>query len=431
MLMSLPNEGQTLDYTTDTFYLTKAVRYMPLGILSVARGISPRHEVRILDASSRDLSINDTLEEIEAFQPDVLGISAVTRKAYVMSEILRRANVPLKVVGGPHVTHYAKETLALGAHAVFRYDGDYNFGVWLDEERKGGIFEDYIKDIDPLPFPQRELLNIEDYAVPEEDASTTLLKKSCARLPMFSSKGCPFRCVFCDVQEKRFRYRSATRVVDEMESILSLRATSVHILDDCFNVRQDRVLQICAEVKRRGLKFEWSARGRPEINGETAQALSEAGCRRLHVGVESLDPDVLRWMNKRLDVETIRKFFGHCRQFGIETVAYFIIGTPVETREYRKHLPEMIRELGGTYPYFNLLYPASHTEYYNSLLQDGTFKRDYWQDFVKNPTPNYELPLPRSQELQIELQETLHSYIDEFYAGTSSGDSLAKLQEAD
>ncbi len=421
MLMTLPDEGQTLDYTTAAFYLeSKVVRYMPLGILSLARGISPHHEVQILDASSQGLSISQALEEIEAFAPDVLGISTVTRKAYAMAEILRRADAPLKVVGGPHVTHYGKETLALGAHAVFRYDGDYNFGAWLDGEREGGIFEDYIKDIDPLPFPQRELLDIEDYAVPEEDASTTLLKKSGIRLPMFSSKGCPFRCVFCDVQEKRFRYRSPTRAVDEMESILSLGATSVHILDDCFNVKQDRVLQICAEVKRRGLKFEWSARGRPEIKGETAQALSEAGCRRLHIGVESLDPDVLRWMNKRLDVETIRKFFGHCRQFGIETVAYFIIGTPVETREYRKHLPEMIRELGVTYPYFNLLYPASHTEYYNSLLQDGTFERDYWQDFAENPTLNYELPLPRSQELQIELQETLRSYIEEFYTGTSA-----------
>ena len=219
-------------------------------------------------------------------------------------------------------------------------------------------------------------------------------------------------------------------MVDEMESVLSLGATSVHVLDDCFNVRQDRVLQICADIKQRGLKFEWSARGRAEINGETAQALSEAGCRRLHVGVESLDPDVLRWMNKKLDIETIKQFFNYCQKFGIETVAYFIIGTPVETREYRQRLPEMIRELGVTYPYFNLLYPASHTEYYNSLLQDGTFEQDYWHDFGKNPTPNYELPLPRSQELHDELLATLRRYTDEFYAETLSGD-LAKLQEAD
>ena len=98
MLMTLPDEGQTVDYTTAAFHQNNAVRYIPLGILCVAQGISPHHEVQILDASSQGLSINQALEEIETFKPDVLGISAVTRKAYAMAEILRRANVPLKVV---------------------------------------------------------------------------------------------------------------------------------------------------------------------------------------------------------------------------------------------------------------------------------------------------------------------------------------------
>ena len=415
MLITLPNEGQVLDYTTPTFYQSKAVRYMPLGILSVAAGVSPWHELRILDASSHDLSINDTCEEIEAFGPDVLGISAVTQKAYAMAEILRRVKAPLKVVGGPHVTHYAKETLKLGADAVFVHDGDRNFGAWLDGDNKSGIFEDYIEDIDSLPFPRRELLNIGDYAVREEDKTKTLLKKSGTRLPIFSSKGCPFRCVFCDVSEKKFRHRSPSRVVDEMETVLSLGADSVHILDDSFNVKRDRVLEICTDIRRRGLKFEWSARGRAQLDRETTEALTEAGCRRLHVGVESLDPDVLRFMNKGLNVETIRKFFGLCREYGIETVAYFILGAPMETREYRQRLPTMIHELGVTYPYFNILYPLSNTRYYQLLLEDGTFKRDYWQEFAEKPTPNYELPLPRSEDLHAELQETVRGYLEEFY----------------
>lgn len=418
MLMTLPNEGQTVDYTTASFHLeNKAVRYMPLGILSVARGISPRHEMQILDASSRGLSINQALQEIKAFEPDVLGISAVTRRAYAMTEILRRANVPLKAVGGPHVTHYASETLALGANAVFRGDGDRNFGAWVDGDRRGGIFDDYIQDINLVPFPQYELLKLEDYAISEEEAATTLLKRPGVRLSMFSSKGCPYRCVFCDVQQKKFRHISAGRVVDEMEFLLSNGGNSVHIVDDSFNVSRDRVLGICAEIKRRGLKVEWSARGRAEIDGETAKAISEAGCRRLHAGIESLDENVLRWMNKKLDVETISKFCNYCREFGIEILGYFMIGSPVETREYRQRLPEMIKELGISYPYFNLLYPLPHTQYYESLLKNGTFKGDHWQKFAENPAANYELPLPRSEELQSELEQTLQHYIETFYAG--------------
>ena len=417
LLITLPDEGQTVDYTTASFHLeNKAVRYIPLGLLAVARGISPHHEVQILDSASLGLDINQTLQEIEAFKPDVLGISAVSRRAYAMAEILRRANVPLKVVGGAHVTHYAPETLALGANAVFRGDGDRNFCAWLEGGRRGGIFDDYIPNINEVPFPQYELLKLEDYSVSEEDAPNTLFKRSGARLSMCSSKGCPYRCVFCDVEQRKFRYLSASRVVDEMEFLLSRGGNSVHIVDDCFNVRQDRVLGICEEIKRRGLKLEWSARGRAEIDSETAKSLSEAGCRRLHVGIESLDGDVLRWMNKKLDVETISKFCSYCQEFGIAILGYFMIGSPVETREYRQRLPDMIKELRISYPYFNLLYPLAHTQYYESLLRNGTFKTDYWQEFAENPVANYELPLPRPEELQMELEETLQHYVEIFYA---------------
>lgn len=415
LLITPPNEGQVKDYTTPSFYAKKSVKYMPLGILAVAAGISDNHNVEILDAASRNLSIDETVKEIERIAPDVLGVSTVTTKAYSMAEILRRVDVPIKTVGGPHTTHYAKEIIALGADAVFKHHADCNFDLWLNDGCKNGIYEDHITDIDSLPFPKRELLNINEYAIEEDKADETLFKTSGARLPMSSSRGCPFRCIYCDVQEKKYQGRSPANVVNEMEHILSQGASSVHILDDNFNVDRKRVLGICEEITKRKLKFNWSARGRADIDEETAIALKEAGCNRLHVGVESLDPDVLEWMNKNQDIDAIQNFFNLCVKYGIETVPYFIVGTPVETREYRKKLPEMIRKLGATYPFFNILYPASHTKYYQMLLEDGTFDRDYWQDFAESPTPNFEMPLPRTPELQEELQQTVNKYIELFY----------------
>jgi len=415
LLITPPNEGQTRDYTTPSFYGSKPVRYMPLGILAVATSVSDRHKVEVLDAASFDLSIDDSVNRIKAIKPDVLGISVVTSKAYPMAEILRSVEEPIKVVGGPHVTHYAEETIALGADAVFKHDADRNFNKWLDEGCKSGIYEDHIKDYDSLSIPKRGFLNIEDYAIKEGEADKTLFKTAGARLSMCSSRGCPFRCVFCDVQEKIFRDHSPVHVVDEMEYLLYIGGTSVHILDDCFNVKRKRVLDICAEIKRRKLKFNWSVRGRVNFDDEVARAYVETGCNRIHVGVENLDPDILEWMNKKTDVDTIQNFFELCNKYGIETVAYFILGSPMETREYREKLPEMIRKLGVIYPYFNILYPASHTKYYETLLEDGIYERDYWQDFAEKPTTDFEIPLPRTPELQAELYQTVRKYIEMFY----------------
>lgn len=415
LLITPSKEGQVIDYTTPTFFRNDSVKYMPLGILAVAAGISSTHKVEILDAASLNLSIDETVKEIKRIKPDVLGISTVTHKAYPMAEILRRVDGPIITVGGPHTTHYAKEIIAQGADAVFKHHADRNFDIWLNDGCKNGIYEDYITDIDSLPFPKRELLNINDYAIEEDKANETLFKTSGTRLPMMSSRGCPFRCVYCDVQEKKYQGRGPVSVVNEMEHILSQGASSVHILDDNFNVNRKRVLGICEEITKRNLKFNWSARGRADIDDETARALKEAGCNRLHVGVESLDPDVLEWMNKDQNVDAIKNFFDVCAKYGIETVPYFIVGTPVETREYRKKLPDKIRELGATYPFFNILYPASNTKYYEMLLEDGTFERDYWQDFVENPIPDFEMPLPRTHELQEELQATVRAYLNVFY----------------
>ncbi|MFH2018970.1 MAG: radical SAM protein [bacterium] len=416
MLITLPKEGQAKDFTTPSFYSSNPVRYIPLGVLAIATSITGGRDIRILDAESYGLSIDETVERIHEFAPDVLGISAVTRKAYAMSEIIRRANVPIKVVGGPHVTHYAKETMNLGADAVFKHDGDRNFNSWLDAGCKKGIFEDYIRDIDSLPFVKREFpgFELEDYMLSGEDTQKTMFKQE-RRLAMMSSKGCPFRCVFCDVQDKKFRFLSPGRVVDEMEHLLSCGANSIHILDDCFNTDRNRVIKVCEEIKRRDLKFQWSCRGRAVLDEAMAEALKSAGCIRLHVGIESLNSEVLKWMNKKISVETTKEFCRICHKYGIEIVAYFVLGAPMETREYRNELSYMIKELGIKYPFFNILYPSANTKYYRGLVADGTYEMDYWQAFAEKPVPDFEIPFPRPRELQIELEETAEKCIKMFF----------------
>ena len=120
-------------------------------------------------------------------------------------------------------------------------------------------------------------------------------------------------------------------------------------------------------------------------------------------------------MNKKIEVETTREFCNLCDEYGMEIVAYFVLGAPMETREYRDELPHMIQDLKIKYPFFNILYPSANTKYYQELMADGIYKRDYWQEFAEKPVPNFEIPLPRTKELQDELEETAEKCIKIFF----------------
>ncbi|MBF0383322.1 MAG: radical SAM protein [Magnetococcales bacterium] len=415
MLMTLPSEGEPRDYTTPAHYSVGKLRYIPLGILAVASGIDRKHEVRIFDSASFNLGIDEAIKEIRDWQPDVLGMNASIGTAYSMSRILAEIQGPLKVVGGPHTTNFAEQIISLGATAVFIHDADFIFNKWLDDGCQPGIYSGYVEELDTLPLPALDLLNLEDYSIKSDQSGKVLLKNQGLRFPMYSSKGCPFRCTFCDTQQRSFRYKSPKRVVDEMEIYLDHGAETVHMMDDCFNLKRSQVLEICAEIQRRNLKFTWSARGRAKIDLKTAKALKESGCVRLHVGVETLDRDLLKSINKSTNMELMQNFFDVCRQVGIQTLGYFVIGLPGETREYRKKLPELIRKAGIDIPFFNILFPLPHSDLYDDFVASGVYKSDFWKEYALNPTPDFQPPPYADEELHQELLDTAEWYVQEFF----------------
>ncbi|MGN7613674.1 B12-binding domain-containing radical SAM protein [Magnetococcales bacterium HHB-1] len=410
-MATCPLEGQVVDRVTPKVYKPKTVKYTPLGLLSIAANIPDHYEVIIIDASSFCLTVEQLLEQIETLQPDILGLSVVTYRAWAMREILTRTSVPIKVVGGPHATYHAETVLKQGADAVFKGDAEATFPLWLQRGMPSGVFAGDPVDLNKIPFPDRQRIDLAAYSIQVDKRKNLLFDAGRLRLPMFSSKGCPLKCIYCDVQQKNYNAKSPETILKEFKVLKNLGASSIHILDDTFNIEKRRVIQFSQLLQNAELKIDWSARGAVEGRETVIKALTDAGCQRFHVGIEHLDDRVLHYFRKAQRYKDVVRFCKLCDRYNLMLLAYFILGAPGETDLYRQRLPDLIRGLGIKLPFFNVLTPLSETAYYQDLLKRGVFKRDFWQDFIENPVRDFQIPSHRSEEEEQMLADTLTHYL--------------------
>jgi anaerobic magnesium-protoporphyrin IX monomethyl ester cyclase len=176
---------------------------------------------------------------------------------------------------------------------------------------------------------------------------------------VMSTRGCPYACEFCSnvVFGHSYRERSAANVVDEVEQALALGYDRISFADDVFTLNARRVLEICAEISRRGLRFAWECLGRVDtFDTATAQAMKQAGCFRIFFGIESGNDRILALMNKQITTAQAAAAVATAHDAGLEVGAFFIVCYPgesddtvLDTLRFANSLP--LDYLGLTMPY--------------------------------------------------------------------------------
>jgi len=395
----------------------------PLGLMYVAAYLEKYtdHEIKILDCLIEEMSHEQLKERLKQEKPEVVGITAIT---FTLIDVLRTARIAKQVnpnikivLGGPHVNIYPEETLnfpevdylVLGEGEkpskdlidnINQTENLYNF--------KGIAFKDgnrvinpgpreLIQDLDKLPFPARNL-------VPNEKYSSVLSKKNPVTT-MFSSRGCPFKCTFCNRAHlgKVFRARSAKNVVDEMEECKRKGIEEIFIYDDTFTIKRQRVIDICSEIKNRDLKINWDVRARVDtVDKEMLKEMKETGCQRIHYGVEAGTQKILNILRKGITLKQAEKAFELTKKAGIETLAYFMIGSPQETKEDILQTIKFAKKIKPDFVCFSITTPYPLTELYSLGLKEKILPYDYWQKFAQNPQPDF---VPFVWEEKISRQE--------------------------
>lgn len=235
----------------------------------------------------------------------------------------------------------------------------------------------FLRDLDKLPFPKWELFPYREYAIPRSSTAGPL-----TFLPMLTSRGCPFGCHYCPYpvgQGIQWRFRSPLNVVDEIEHLVNdLGIQYILFRDPMFSMRLDRVMQICAEIQRRGLVFKWKCETRVDcLNEETVAAMAAVGCDGINFGVESAEMKIQSASGRKpISREKIIAMTAICRKYGIKTFCFFIVGLPGDTVETILETVDFAIRLKPTWFQFTAATPFIGTKLRKWSIERGLATED-------------------------------------------------------
>jgi len=403
----------------------------PLGLAYLAGSLRAQgRPVELVDAYGLGWSWARTRSEVARRRPEVLGLGCMTPVADVAYRAARllRPHVGRIVLGGPHPTalrHGVLDECRALDHAVVG-EGEEVIGPYLDWVAAGGRgtppdgvtargrpYRDHAVQcpITGVAWPARDLLPERSYRY--------LMATRPGFATMITSRGCPFRCTFCDkgVSGSRWRARPAEDVVAEMDHLARHHGVGfINFYDDNFTLSRRRVLEICEALLMRGVDVDWKCEGRVDgVDAELLRLMRRAGCRVIAYGVESGDEETLKRLRKDVDLERVVEAFAATREAGIRSLAYIILGSPGETATSVAQTLDFVRRIRADYVQFSslaafpgtelyahhadqvLLSPAGSnpvdSEYHREVLTDlepaelGRLLRRAWVGFYLRPRP--------------------------------------------
>jgi hopanoid biosynthesis associated radical SAM protein HpnJ len=263
-------------------------------------------------------------------------------------------------------------------------------------------------ELDRLPFATevyKRDLAIENYNIP------FLLHPY---VSFYTSRGCPALCTFCHwpqtLSGHAWRVRSSDNVVAEFRQAMKLfpQAREFFFDDDTFNIRKERVLEICAKLKPLG--FTWSANARTHGDYESLKAMADAGARLLIVGFESGDPQILKNIKKGATVEMGRAFVKNCKKVGLAVHADFIIGLPGETRQTIERTIEYAKELDAETVQVSVAHAYPGTELYEYAAKNGFLATEQRADGGGHQLPHITYPGLSLEEMMAGMNRFYDSY---------------------
>lgn len=376
----------------------------PLGILYLTTALRKRFgdrlEIDVLDLKLDERGADWLAAQLDTLQPDIVGISALNCEAEASHQLAAcvkrwRPDVPA-VLGGPYAHKRAEEILGSSEFDwVFGGESDRTFPEALDRHFEGKPLgtdlpgfsyrsgpdslhisdaQDSIKDLDALGFPAWDLVDFDAYTARPNMAGVQKGKRYAS---IFTSRGCPYLCTYChDIFGKRFLWRSAEHVIEEIELLRSeYGVDEIQIVDDIFNLNKPRLRKIMGEAATRwggNMAFTFPNGLRADIMDEgIVDALSEGGTYFISIAIETVTDRLQKLVSKNLDVERALRIVNYCDDRGILTRGFFMIGFPTETKQEIRNTLNFAFQSRLTMAFFFTVVPQPGTPLFDLAREEA------------------------------------------------------------
>jgi radical SAM superfamily enzyme YgiQ (UPF0313 family) len=348
-------------------------------------------ECRIADYPAEGKGWDDLEKDLKAFSPDMLIASTVVStfeddcRAFALAKRVdpNMLTVAKGVVsvdeGKTELTHHAALDIILRGEPEFTLaeiagGGERSNILGITYHHDGAVIVNQdrpdLADLDGLPFPARHLLKNELYLMPDTRRKMGVI---------LTSKGCPYGCIFCLVGKmygKKVIFRSPASLVAELEECVNrFNIRDFWFRSDTFTLRKSWVIEVCRTIVDKRLSIRWATNSRVDtIDAERLEWMKKAGCFAIGFGIESGNQEILDHMKKGITLDQCRRAVKLCKEKGILTYLFFMIGLPWDSRETVRQTVAFARELDGDISNFSIAYPFPDSELYRISVLEGLVK---------------------------------------------------------
>lgn len=388
----------------------------PLGLLYLASFMRKYgFEIKICYMAAERIDFDDVRKLIKEWDPDICGISAITYESRGLHKIAQISKTikpeTFVIAGGPYPSSDPENIMEdNNIDFIVIGEGEYIFKELIDALNGDGpnipdidgiVYrkdtetfhnpkKNYINDLDKLPYPAWDMVDIQLYC-----SHTRMSRFSTERyMPIFTSRGCPYNCTYChNIFGKKFRGHSVERIINEIDILYNqYEIRDFEIYDDLFNFNFDRTKPILREIINReykinihlpnGLRIEF-------IDEELVSLLKQAGLKFISIPIETASPRIQKLVKKNLNLEKVYPVIDLFVKKKIFTQGYFMLGFPTETLEEIKTTINFALKSKLHIPAFFNVIPFKGTELYNSFP-------GYSSSFDRGDLNYYDLETPFS-----------------------------------